>query len=69
MRFLTYEKKYTEDMVLNCLDTEKARAIIRIKDCVGCSRNTVKALLDKMEYEGKIKKVEIEGLGFGYIKV
>lgn len=66
---LTFEKKYTEDNVLNALDTEKARAIVVIKDKIGCSRNTCKVLLDKLEYEGKIKKVEIEGLSFGYVKV
>ena len=65
---MTYEKKFTGYMILNCLDTEQARAVVVIKDCVGCSRNTAKALLDKLEYEGKIKKVTIEGLGFGYVK-
>lgn len=65
---MTYEKKFTEEMVLKCLDTYHAKAIVVIKDCVGCSRNTAKALLDKMEYEGKIRKIEIEGLGFGYVK-
>jgi len=40
-----------------------------IQKCVGCSRNTIKPLLDSLERLGKIKKVEIEGLGFGYIKV
>lgn len=65
---MTYEKKYTDDMVLACLDTTQARAIVTIKNCVGCSRNTVKAMLDKLEYEGKIRKIEIVGLGFGYVK-
>lgn len=66
---MTYEKKYTGDMILNCLDTEQARAVVVIKECVGCSRNTAKALLDELEREGLIKKVTIEGLGFGYVKI
>jgi len=65
---LTYEKKYTGEMVLNCLDTQQAKAVVVIKECVGCSRNTVKTLLDELEREGAVKRITIEGLGFGYVK-
>jgi len=65
---MTYEKKFNEDMVLACLDHEVAKAVVVIKDCVGCSRNTAKALLDNLERDGKVRRVVIEGLGFGYVK-
>lgn len=66
---ITFGKKFSEENVLNCLSETTPRAIVVIQKCVGCSRNTVKPLLDNLERSEKIKKIEIEGLGFGYIKV
>lgn len=56
-------------MFLKCLDHVKPKSIKVISDCVGCSRNTAKVMLEKMLYEKKIGTIEIEGLGIGYIKI
>ena len=66
---MTFETQYTEEDFLKALDYEKIRSVKVIMVAVGCSRNTAMVMLNKLEYEGKIKKIVIEGSGFGYVRV
>jgi hypothetical protein len=66
---MKFETKFTENDFLNALSTDTIKSTAAIMKALGCSRNTAKVALDKLEYQGKIKKITIEGNGYGWLKV
>jgi len=56
-------------MFLNALSIDSIKSNAAIVTLVGCSRSTAKNMLDKLVNEGKAKKIEIEGDGYGWQKV
>ena len=63
-----FQQKFTEDMFLNALSIESIKSTATIMSLVGCSRSTAKNMLCKLVNEGKVKKIEIEGNGYGWQK-
>jgi predicted transcriptional regulator len=63
-----FEQKFTEEMFLNALSFDSLKSTAAVLKTVGCSRSTAKNMLDKLLIAGKIKKVEIEGNGYGWQK-
>jgi len=66
---MSYETQYTEEKFMGVLSCEVIKSTAAIMKTVGCSRNTAKVMLTKLEYEGKIKKITIEGNGYGWLKI
>ena len=66
---MKFETKFTEDKFLEALSVDSIKSTAAIMNTLGCSRNTAKAMLEKLEYQGKIKKIIIEGNGYGWLKV
>ena len=64
-----FQTKFTDDMFLNALSTDSIKSTAVIMKIVGCSRSTAKNALDKLVACGKVKKVEVEGNGYGWQKV
>ena len=64
-----FEQKFTEEMFLNALSFDSLKSTAAVLKTVGCSRSTAKNMLDKLLSVGKIKKVQIEGNGYGWQKV
>jgi predicted transcriptional regulator len=64
-----FQQKFTEDMFLNDLSIDSIKSTATIMTSVGCSRSTAKNMLYKLVTEGKVKKIEIEGDGYGWQKV
>lgn len=64
-----FEQKFTEEMFLNALSFDSLKSTATILKTVGCSRHTAKNALDKLLAAGKVRKVEIEGSGYGWQKV
>jgi predicted transcriptional regulator len=64
-----FETKFTEEMFLNALSNDSLKSTAAVLRTVGCSRSTAKNMLDKLLSVGKIKKVQIEGNGYGWQKV
>lgn len=64
-----FEQKFTEEMFLNALSFDSLKSTATILKMVGCSRGTAKNALDKLLLVGKIRKVEVEGNGYGWQKV
>ena len=64
-----FQQKFTEDMFLNGLSIDRIKSTSTIMSIVGCSRSTVKNMLYKLVTEGNVKKIEIEGYGYGWQKV
>jgi predicted transcriptional regulator len=64
-----FPQKFTEDMFLNALSINSIKSTATIMTSVGCSRSTAKNMLYKLVTEGKAKKIEIEGDGYGWQKV
>ena len=64
-----FQQKFTEDMFLNALSIDSIKSTAALMSLVGCSRSTAKNMLYKLVNEGKVKKIEIEGDGYGWQKV
>jgi predicted transcriptional regulator len=64
-----FQVKFTEDTFLNALTTDTLKSTSTVIKTVGCSRSTAKNALDKLLVAGKVRKVEIEGSGYGWQKV
>jgi len=64
-----FQTKFTDEMFLNALSTDSIKSTAAIMKIVGCSRNTAKNALDKLAASGRVKKIEIEGNGYGWQKV
>jgi predicted transcriptional regulator len=64
-----FQQKFTADMFLNALSIDSIKSTATIMTSVGCSRSTAKNMLYKLVTEGKVKKIEIEGDGYGWQKV
>jgi hypothetical protein len=64
-----FQQKFTEDLFLNALTINSIKSTATIMSLVGCSRSTAKNMLYKLVNEGKVKKIEIEGDGYGWQKV
>lgn len=57
---MAYSKQFKDEDILNAMDTEPRTTSV-IARRVGCSRNTAITFLQKLEGEGKVKKIVIEG--------
>ena len=64
-----FQQKFTEEMFLNALTTDTLKSTAAVMDNVGCSRSTAKNMLDKLVLAEKVRRVEIEGNGYGWQKV
>ena len=64
-----FQQKFTEVMFLNALTTDTLKSTAAVMDNVGCSRSTAKNMLDKLVLAEKVRRVEIEGNGYGWQKV
>jgi predicted transcriptional regulator len=64
-----FQVKFTEDTFLNALTTDTLKSTSTVIKTVGCSRSTAKNALDKLLVAGKVRKVEIEGSGYGWQKI
>jgi predicted transcriptional regulator len=64
-----FQVKFTEDTFLNALTTDTLKSTSTVIKTVGCSRSTAKNALDKLLVAGKVRKVEIEGSGYGWQNV
>jgi predicted transcriptional regulator len=64
-----FQQKFTEVMFVDALSIDSIKSTATIMNSVGCSRSTAKNMLDKLVNEGKAKKIEIEGNGYGWQKV
>lgn len=64
-----FQQKFTEEMFLNALTTDTLKSTAAVMGNVGCSRSTAKNMLDKLVFVEKVRRVEIEGNGYGWQKV
>lgn len=64
-----FQQKFTEEMFLNALTTDTLKSTTAVMGNVGCSRSTAKNMLDKLVFAEKVRRVEIEGNGYGWQKV
>lgn len=64
-----FQVKFTEEAFLNALTTDTLKSTAAIIKTVGCSRGTAKKALDKLLAAGKVRKIEVEGNGYGWQKV
>jgi hypothetical protein len=56
-------------MFLNALTTDTLKSTAVVMGNVGCSRSTAKNMLDKLVFVEKVRRVEIEGNGYGWQKI
>jgi hypothetical protein len=61
-----HQQKFTEDMLLNARSIDSIKLSATIMSLVGCSRSTAKNMHYKLVNEGEVKKIEIEGDGYGW---
>lgn len=66
---MKYETKFSEKAFLDALSIDQLISTAGIMKVLGCSRNTAKNMLVKLENEGKVKRVPIEGNSFGWLKI
>ena len=69
---MQYKSQYSESAFLHTLSSDpfKSKSTAAIMNTLGCSRNTAKTMLVKLEKDKKIKRLEIEGTkSFGWIKI
>lgn len=64
-----FQQKFTEEMFLNALTTDTLKSTVAVMGNVGCSRSTAKNVLDKLVFAEKVRRVEIEGNGYGWQKI
>ena len=63
-----FQQKFTEEMFLNALSKDSIKSTSKVMEEVGCSRSTAKSALEKRLAAGKVRKVQIEGNGYGWQK-
>jgi DNA-binding MarR family transcriptional regulator len=56
---MTFKTKYPKDEFLNYLSSTEPKSTKEIADLAGCTSNTAKAALFKLEEEGKVRKMLI----------
>lgn len=62
-----FTKQYDDNDFIKALSKDSIKSIGIIMAAVGASRSTTRAALDRLEKEGKIKRITIEGIaGDGY---
>lgn len=64
-----FQTKFTDENFMNALTTDSIKSTGTIMGIVGCSRSTAKNMLEKLTTTGNVRKVEIEGNGYGWQKV
>jgi DNA-binding Lrp family transcriptional regulator len=57
---MVFKKKFSDEKVLEAISTEVPRNASGIGKLVGCSANTVKRALDRLEAEGKVRRLIVE---------
>ena len=66
---MAFKKKYKDKEFLDALSTTQPRATAYVMRKLGCVRNTAKPYLQRLEAEGKIRKVEVCGNSYFWLRV
>jgi predicted transcriptional regulator len=64
-----FQTKFPEQMFIDALTTDTIKSTVSVMEKVKCGRSTAKNMLEKLVSAGKVRKVEIEGNGYGWQKV